>query len=179
MKKTFKKSRDLLDYDPKWTEIFNLEKQNIRRIMGADAAEVHHIGSTSVLGMPGKNIVDILVVIENLQPGEEYIDVLGGIGYIYRPVPGREDSPFFTKPSEKPRSHNLHLAQMNSKVHRNQLLFRDYLRYCRAAFDRYAKFKRDHLAEHPDDWEGYSRNKIQIAGDLLEAAMAWDAKGRK
>ncbi|MEM5471911.1 GrpB family protein [Hoeflea sp. AS60] len=158
------------EYRTEWPIAFEKEKKALVAEFGDVALEIHHIGSTSVPGMPGKGIIDILVIVSSLMPSEAYDKPLRRLGYINRPVPDRPESPFYTKPSVKPRTHNVHIAVQNGEIARNHIMFRDYLRADRGAFDRYAAYKRGQIETTPDEWDKYSRNKLEVAAQILKEA---------
>ena len=45
----------------------------------------HHMGSTSIIGMPGKPLIDFTIITDKLLPDipNDCIDELKKIGYIY------------------------------------------------------------------------------------------------
>src|SRR5262245_3337972 len=48
----------LVDYDPRWAELFEREAARIRAVL-SEALRIEHVGSTSVPGLPAKPILDI------------------------------------------------------------------------------------------------------------------------
>jgi GrpB-like predicted nucleotidyltransferase (UPF0157 family) len=159
------------EYRPKWVDAFDEERVLLMDALGDTAREIHHIGSTSIPRMPGKGIIDILILVDALEPREAYDVPLRRAGYLSRPVPDRPESPFYTKPSEKPRTHNVHIAVSGSAVARNHILFRDYLRSNKNAFERYAAYKRGQITASPDEWKEYSEKKLEVASQILKEAQ--------
>jgi GrpB-like predicted nucleotidyltransferase (UPF0157 family) len=51
----------IVDYDSQWPAIYEEEKQRILTVGGAKVLGIEHIGSTSVLGLGAKPIIDITV----------------------------------------------------------------------------------------------------------------------
>lgn len=39
---------EVIEYDPSWPKLFELEAQLIRQSLGHNCIEIHHIGSTSI-----------------------------------------------------------------------------------------------------------------------------------
>jgi GrpB-like predicted nucleotidyltransferase (UPF0157 family) len=56
----------VVPYHPKWAEYFRSEKELLLRTVGDAALDIRHIGSTSIVGMPAKPILDILVGVQTL-----------------------------------------------------------------------------------------------------------------
>ena len=53
----------IVDYDATWPARFELERDRMQRALGTLAIRIEHIGSTSVPGLAGKPIVDVLVTV--------------------------------------------------------------------------------------------------------------------
>ena len=51
--------------------------------VGHIVAGVHHVGSTSIPGMPAKPILDIAVLLHKFQDGERCISPMEKIGYLH------------------------------------------------------------------------------------------------
>ncbi|MCJ7770744.1 GrpB family protein [Candidatus Bathyarchaeota archaeon] len=51
----------IVDYDSQWPAIYEEEKQRILTVGGDKVLGIEHIGSTSVLGLGAKPIIDITV----------------------------------------------------------------------------------------------------------------------
>ena len=161
------------EYDPAWEASFLLEKERLLQHFVTQAQSIHHIGSTAIPGMPGKGIIDILITVTSLEPTEFYTTPLTALGYINRPVPERPESPFFTKPAERPRTHNVHIALTNSLYERSHLAFRDYLISHPTEAAVYADAKRALTRDGYILPERYSVEKASVASDLAQRAMAW------
>lgn len=56
------------EYDPRWEKLFEEEKRLIASILGDNAAEIYHIGSTAVHGLAAKPIIDVMPVVYSLPP---------------------------------------------------------------------------------------------------------------
>ena len=74
----------IVDYDPSWPERFRQEAAKIRSALGEVALHIEHIGSTSVLRLAAKPIVDILLVVEDPSDEASHVPALESAGYILR-----------------------------------------------------------------------------------------------
>lgn len=61
------KKVEVVKYDPKWSEIYGIEAQNIKTAVGKNFINIYHIGSTSIPGLCAKPIMDILLVVKDNQ----------------------------------------------------------------------------------------------------------------
>ena len=73
------------EYDPKWAVLYREEKAKIVAAIGHLAVAVEHIGSTAVVGLGAKPIIDIMVGVNGLSDVQECMEPLGSIGYEYQP----------------------------------------------------------------------------------------------
>jgi GrpB-like predicted nucleotidyltransferase (UPF0157 family) len=73
----------IVDYDPRWPELFEAEKARILEACGEWLATVEHIGSTSVPGLAAKPIIDIMPGLRRLEEGRHCIEPMQKLGYQY------------------------------------------------------------------------------------------------
>jgi GrpB-like predicted nucleotidyltransferase (UPF0157 family) len=74
----------IVEYDPQWPELFALEADRIRSVLGARALRLEHTGSTSVPGLIAKPIIDVLLVVSDSADEEAYVPALEAAGYVLR-----------------------------------------------------------------------------------------------
>ena len=152
---------------------FRDEARRLKNALREVAIGIEHVGSTAVHGMPGKGIVDILVTVAALEPSDTYGRPLQAIGYVQRPVTERPDSPFFTRPAVKPRTHNVHIAVAGGRRARSLIDVRDYLRTHPDEAAAYERHKRSILERTGGDWSAYSRDKRSFVSALDRRAGLW------
>lgn len=92
---------ELIDYDENWQEEYKKEEKILKDVLGEKIKEIHHIGSTSILGLKAKPIIDILVVINDLDEIQEIEKELSSYGYENRGHQGVEDRYFLRKVLKK------------------------------------------------------------------------------
>src|SRR3990167_9449974 len=56
---------EVVPYNPEWPAQFQNEAERILKALGGNALAIHHIGSTSVPGLPAKPKIDILLVAQD------------------------------------------------------------------------------------------------------------------
>ncbi|MGH2523355.1 MAG: GrpB family protein, partial [Anaerolineales bacterium] len=99
----------VVEYDPRWPQIFEVEKVRILGVIGEKVVAIEHMGSTAIPGLGAKPIIDIMVAVPGLDDAPGCVQPLQGIGYEYVPefeafIPERR---YFRKGT--PRSHHLHM----------------------------------------------------------------------
>jgi GrpB-like predicted nucleotidyltransferase (UPF0157 family) len=161
----------IVPYHPKWAEYFRKEKELLVKIMGEKALEIRHIGSTSIVGMPAKPILDILVGVQTLAAVELFVEDLNQIGYEDR---GNGDEPgrrYFVKGGEEKRTHHLNFGELDGSFWTRHVLFRDYLEKHPDAAKQYSTLKQDLAYRFPNDRKAYTTGKEEFVRSTLKLAM--------
>lgn len=155
------------EYDPEFPKVFFQVAELIKR--ESQFATVEHIGSTSVPGMPGKNSLNIAVIVERM----EYPILLNSLKN-----KGFGDHPFKSEPEDRPLlvggvTHNdqiywlhVHLITENSKDHIVALYFRDILRGNPKIATEYAALKKQ-LVEEKASAEEYHQGKQAFIRSII------------
>ena len=149
-----KKAIQVVPYDPNWPYIFEKEAVLIRKALGDNCLQVHHIGSTSVPGLAAKEDIDICVVVQYLQKSLENYAFKGEIN-----IPLRY---FFNKNTAESKV-NLHMVESDHGFLALNLSFIGYLRSHDDARLAYAGLKQD-LLKKP---EAYMRTNMRFSGYTL------------
>ena len=164
----------LLPYQPEWKTLFEQEADLLNSIMGAAAYHIEHVGSTAIDGMSAKPIIDLVVVINSLNEAGSWIPTLEAIGYEYRPDQGVPDRLFLAKGPHSRRTHHLSLAEATSEFYIEKLLFRDYLRSHREAFEEYLGLKQELASRHSLDRASYTEGKRVFVERIIQLAQVVD-----
>lgn len=171
----------MVPYDPNWPVQFEEERRRIVEAVGHIVAGVHHVGSTSIPGMPAKPILDIAVLLHKFEDGERCIEPLESIGYFHKgmdevDIPGDR---FFLRghppqegcaDGEVIRTHVLHMYTLDSPIKRNHIAFRDYLIADPEVAAEYARLKLALAGKHPDDRTSYSAGKGSFIREVIAKA---------
>ena len=121
---------------------------------------IEHVGSTSVLGLSAKPIIDIDVVIRDCSLLDDVVAALGKIGYRHegnQDVVGREAFKYNGK--EHLQKHHLYVCPQDSPELKRHITFRDYLRSHPEAVQEYGRVKEEGAALYPYDIERYIAHK--------------------
>jgi GrpB-like predicted nucleotidyltransferase (UPF0157 family) len=160
-------------YDPDWPLKFEAERADLLECIGPwVTGGIHHVGSTSVRGLPAKPVIDILAGVESLDRSRPCIEKLASLRYPYAPYRG-DVMHWFCKPHPAHRTHHLHLVPAGSRRYRDELAFRDALREDPALAAEYAALKHELAARFPDDRDAYTEHKAPFVRRVLAAAACW------
>jgi GrpB-like predicted nucleotidyltransferase (UPF0157 family) len=146
----------VVPYDKQWVSEFEKIKKEISDVLGTVAICIEHVGSTSVVGLWAKPIIDIDVVIKDETVLSTAIQKLESIGYHYRGnlgIEGRYAFGYEIKPDLI--LHHLYVCPQNSKELNRHICFRDYLRNHPEAIEKYSEIKRNAACLFPNDMDGY------------------------
>ena len=163
----------VVPYDPEWVGEFEREAAAIRNALGDVLVRIEHVGSTAVLGLPAKAIIDIQVSVGDIEEREAFVRPLERLGYLFAPDPDSPDYHFFGKPRERPRRYHVHVCAAGSGEEMRHLVVRDFLRLHPNETARYADFKRDLARRSHHDRLAYIEGKEPFMRDLEQRAVGW------
>ncbi len=151
---------EVVAYDPQWPAVFAALRDRAGGALGGLATTIEHIGSTSVLGLAAKPIIDLVVVVAPADVPDA-IARLVSIGYEHRGTLGVAGRDAFRElPGDPP--HHLYLSPADSEELRAQLRFRDRLRADADLAARYATLKRELAVRFRNDRMGYTDAKSEF-----------------
>jgi GrpB-like predicted nucleotidyltransferase (UPF0157 family) len=158
----------IVEYDERWPQRFEVERERIAGALGATARRIDHVGSTSVPGLGAKPIVDISVGVDDPDDEAAFAPALTAAGYELRVIePGHR---MFRTPA---RDVQVHIWPAGGTEQRRQLLFRDWLRQSADDRARYESVKRDLAAREWDDSNDYAIAKQGVVAEIMARAEAW------
>ena len=149
----------LVPYEPKWTELFEAEKDTLLNAIGDYVSDIEHIGSTSVPGLKAKPIIDMIAAVKDLSVYAQLIEPLGKLGYEFMPERVFDDRVFFPKGLQENRTHHLSLVVENSAGWTEPIAFRDYLRNSPHERQAYQALKERLAEQFPNDRVSYTKAK--------------------
>ncbi len=151
----------LSEYDPSWPARFEAERALLERALaGVISGGIHHIGSTAVVGMTGKPVIDILAGVRSLDAAREYFGALEALQYRYSPF--RPWEHWFCKPSPERRTHHLHFIEPDHPDFQRVLRFRDRLRSDPRVRQEYVALKLSLVSRYADNREAYTDGKSEF-----------------
>jgi GrpB-like predicted nucleotidyltransferase (UPF0157 family) len=147
---------EIVDYDAGWPARFESERERLLPLL--PGAQIHHIGSTAVPGMPAKPVIDVMALVEDLDAPIAALVERGGYQYPEDFNATLSHRRWLCRPSAAHRTHHLHLVDERTELDRH-LRFRDTMRADAALRDEYARLKRELACRFPDDREAYAEAK--------------------
>lgn len=142
------------------TEMMNTIRESVQD------ARLEHIGSTSVPGLPAKDVVDLLmgVAVDRIQAVSHQ---LASIGFDLEGELGHHC--WLSLPSRSARAYVIHVVEHGSRPWNRRVAFRDLLRTDESARSRYLQTKID-AAKATRTWDDYTQSKTNVVANLLSGA---------
>jgi GrpB-like predicted nucleotidyltransferase (UPF0157 family) len=160
---------ELVEPDPSWTRLFETEAAELRATIGpVTGLRIEHMGSTAILGIRAKPIIDILLIHPEpvLWPG--LVGPITSLGYVLWSDNPRKDRMFFVKgmpPFGSGRTHHVHVRTPADAI--AELIFRDHLRKTSSLAQEYQRLKEELARLYPKDREAYTAGKTDFVTKVL------------
>lgn len=160
---------EIVDYNPEWPTQFLKIKKIIQQALENRALSIEHVGSTSVPGLPAKDIIDVDLVVADSREEDDYVPLLeaAGFQFLFR-EPQWNEHRFLG--FENPYA-NLHVFSPDSPEFVRHRIFRDWL--CNNEQDRllYAKAKleaAEYVQECSETGRDYNFRKQTVLREILD-----------
>jgi GrpB-like predicted nucleotidyltransferase (UPF0157 family) len=160
----------LVECDPEWPELYKREFERIRSALGGRELRIEHCGSTSVLGLAAKPIIDIILEVANSADEGAYAPALEMAGYVLRiREKAWNEHRMFKGPDTDV---NLHVFTVGCPEVDRMLAFRNWLRGNVADCKLYERTKRD-LASRPWKYtQNYADAKSEVVAEIMGRALS-------
>ena len=173
-------------YHPDWKKQFDVIQKILKECLKDSILTIEHVGSTSVVGLAAKAIIDIDIVYESAEHFDIIKHRLDLLGYYHngnQGIPQREA--FKRKKGIVSTSvldtipHHLYACPTDSPELKRHLSFRNFLRNNDWARDEYTSIKMDIAQQTNQDKEIYSSLKESVATPFIEKILALAASNIK
>jgi GrpB-like predicted nucleotidyltransferase (UPF0157 family) len=165
----------IIETSPKWPQRFKEVDERIRKALGALILNIAHFGSTSVPGLPAKDIIDVDLTIKDATDETSYVKPLeeAGFRFIVR-EPRWHQHRFFAENWPKAYHVNLHVWGPDSPEVARHRIFRDWLLKTPADLEMYAKVKREaaeQTTEAGGSMQDYNQRKERTIQEILQRSF--------
>jgi len=153
---------EVVAYNPRWPLLFENEAKRIMQALGDNCQTVHHIGSTSIPGLPAKPIIDMLPVVKNILAVDQATGAMESLGYVSKGEHGIVFRHFF----QKNQHYNVHVYEENDPEISRYLKFRDWMRTHELDAQAYARLKQELAKKFPTDILQYCLGKDSFVAQI-------------
>ncbi len=140
----------------------------IKVALGPRAISLEHIGSTSVVGLAAKPIIDILVTVADVSDEPAYVPSMESVGFVLRV---REPGHRMFRTVE--RDVHVHFYEPQHPAVSDYLDLRDWLRVSKQDRHLYAATKRELAEREWEDMNHYADAKSDVINTVLRRARSW------
>ena len=159
---------EVVPYNPDWSRWFNEIAEPIQTEIGSYIVDIVHVGSTSVVGMSAKPVIDIDIVIDDWEKFPLIVAGLGRLCYTHIGDLGITEREAFRYESTPEHRHNLYVCHKDSTAYKNHVMLKRHLNKNHVDFNRYIDLKFE-LAESSIDVDQYCRSKTDLILEFLES----------
>ena len=157
----------LVDYDSEWPVLFAEERDRLQSVLSGISLGIEHYGSTAVLGLRAKPIIDILIGILPLEDWIQCKQPLESLGYDYAEHAGVPTHYIFGRGRDlSEQTHLVHVVEFDGPSWRFNLALRDALRANQTLREEYLIVKETALSLAPEGRAKYNELKQGFFGKL-------------
>ena len=161
---------ELKAYDPQWPLRYAALEREIRAALGAVVLKLEHVGSTSVLGLSAKPVIDIVLAVSDSADEDSYVPALEALGFVLKI---REPDWFRHRLLKTPEADvNLHVFSHGCEEVARLLAFRDWLRAHEDDRRLYERTKQELAARTWKYMQNYADAKSDVVNAILTRALA-------
>ena len=155
----------LVPYDNEWENEFLRVKQEIIKHTNLNDASIQHIGSTSIVGILAKPILDMVVGVDDINDvDKKIISGLRKAGFLRLAVERPAEIIFakFVDDTYQVKTHYIHLVDYNKELWNNLIYFRNYLNSNEAVRNEYQNLKVDYVQNNTSGVSEYTDQKEEF-----------------
>ncbi|CAO2658003.1 Nn.00g072630.m01.CDS01 [Neocucurbitaria sp. VM-36] len=167
----------IIEPNPAWPQRFLETKARIEAVLGSTAVAILHAGSTSVPGLPAKDIIDVDLVVKDIKDEDSYVQALECLGFLFLfREPDWHQHRYFVDEGDRPGAYAIHLhvfGQDCPEVERHRI-FRAWLSKSPKDLRLYATVKRECAAASEaagESMQEYTLRKDKIVQEILNRAF--------
>ncbi len=164
-------------WDAAWPERFEAERQRLAAVLGDAVDVIEHVGSTSIVGLAAKPVIDILVGTACLTALDSRNSAMRAAGYEVRGENGLPGRRYFRRAAaDGTRLAHIHAYLVGSDGFHRHLVFRDYLRAHPDEVTRYGEHKRALADGMGLKRQDYQSAKAAMVAQIEARALVWAAR---
>lgn len=174
---------ELCEHEAEWEGNAALTIEKLKRIFGTAAVDIAHVGSTSIMQIKAKPIIDIAVAVNSFEDVMPLIPALQANGFLHRPCDIANQLLFACGDYSRPdgtQTHFIHVVKDGSREWRDYINFRDYLNAKPDVAREYETLKVELANKYKNDpgRERYLEGKHGFITRTLRKALIWSYLGK-
>jgi len=163
---------ELQDYREDYKNIYEKEKEELLNIYKDKIAVIDHVGSTSIINIKSKPIIDILIQTDDLDDFIKYTEsnVEGKI-YTVKKEPTMGGDYLIRKEEDGKVKAFIHVYKTGDMNGITSIMFRDYLNTHEDERKRYEDLKMDLYKKYKNDRHSYTYGKDEYIKGVIAKAI--------
>jgi GrpB-like predicted nucleotidyltransferase (UPF0157 family) len=162
----------VVDYDPTWPALFEQHRRRLSDLLAGVVEEIHHVGSTAVVGLSAKPKIDIDAVVRSHSMLADAVERVRSVAdYTFHGDPYGDGMWTFTT-GHGSHGSRLYLCGPDNTTHRKRMIFRDWLRAHPDDAADYAALKLQLASAANGDWKVYTGGKAEFVAGIVALASA-------
>ena len=164
---------ELQDYREDYPSIYEKEKEELLRIFKGRIKQIDHVGSTSIINIKSKPIIDILIQTDDLEDFKEFTESnVEGETYTVKKEPTMGGDYLIRKEEDGKVKAFIHVYKTGDMNGITSLMFRDYLNTHEEERKRYEDLKMDLYEKYKDERNKYVLGKDEYIKGVIAKAIA-------
>ncbi len=162
----------LVKHSNDWKKLFVKEEVVLKLIISENYVASYHIGSTAILGIRAKPVIDLLFEVKSIIEIDQKNDYFQSIGYEVKGEHGIRRRRFFQKGIEQ-RTHHLHIYEAGDSEIERHRIFVEFMNAHQNKSTAYERLKIELSSKYKDDSINYSRAKSDFIETMDAEAIKW------
>ena len=162
------KRADLRNYSNKYLEIGKNTIKKLMNIIGDKVEKIEHVGSTAIIGIKSKPIIDIVIGVKSLDIVDELKETLEENEYYYSKTKLNNTAILFICEENGKRTHNIYFVIYEGDRWKEFVYFRDALNADKELAKEYENLKINLSYKYSDDIQKYTEGKANFISSVIE-----------
>ena len=163
---------ELMDYREDYKTIYEEEKNRLLDIYKGKINSIEHVGSTSIIGIKSKPIIDILVQTDDLDDFKKFTEEnVESETYTVKKEPTMGGDYLIRKEEDGKVKAFIHVYKTGDMNGVTSIMFRDYLNSHEDERKRYEDLKMELYEKYKDDRHGYTYGKDEYIKGVIKKAL--------
>lgn len=175
----------IAEYNPDWITHFEEIKQKLAEQLVGLFVTIEHVGSTAVIGLPAKPVIDLDIVYDETSEFENIRKKLEAIGYFHNGNQGIKGREVFKRNVAVKYEvldevkHHLYVCKYDCPELQKHISFRDYLRKYEQARIAYSKLKYEIAQEAGQNKKRYAEIKeVKAKAFINNCVDFWEKRDK-
>jgi len=163
---------ELVSYCDSWPIEYETEVKLLKELIKSNFIRALHIGSTAIVGIKAKPVIDILIEVEYLSKLDRKKESFEKMGYQVKGEHGIENRRFFQKGIDE-RTHHIHVFETGSAEIERHRLFVAFMNSHPNKAREYQTLKETLCSRFGENPESYTEGKSSYIKNIDSEAYLW------